>query len=234
MKDALIVFAKVPQPGAVKTRLCPPLTPEAAADLYAAMLGDALAQYAALGTEDAPVDVRLYLPPSGVALAPEVWPEGRPGETFAQAGEGLGARMLRAFAETFAAGYDRAVIVGTDHPTLPSGFLRLAFDELASEGLAAPRTVALGPSDDGGFYAMGLSNLVPALFAGMTYSHADVLNDTLARAADAGLDVTLLPPWYDVDDAPALDRLRADLADAPDVAPRTRAALHRLDAETVQ
>ena len=242
MKDALIVFAKVPTPGAVKTRLCPPLTPEAAADLYAAMLGDALAQYAALGTNAHPVAVRLYLPPADTAIAPEIWPEKWTGETFAQTGEGLGARMLRAFAETFAAGFERAVVVGTDHPTLPSGFLRLAFDELAVAGRAsdepaAPRTVTLGPSDDGGFYAMGLSNLVPALFAGMTYSHADVLTDTLDRAADAGLDVTLLPPWYDVDDADGLARLRADLAAADEtddrandpLAPRTRAALGRLD-----
>lgn len=211
MNDALIVFAKVPQPGAVKTRLVPPLSPEAAAGLYAAMLADALAQYAALGAT-----VRLYLPPSEVPLDASVGA----GETFAQRGPDLGARMLRAFAETFAAGFDRAVIVGTDHPTLPSAFLRLAFDELETR-----RTVTLGPSDDGGFYAMGLRELSPALFAGMTYSHDRVLEDTLDRAD--GLDVTLLPPWYDVDDAASLDRLRDDLAADPDVAPRTRAWVAR-------
>lgn len=209
MKDALIVFAKVPQPGAVKTRLVPPLTPEAAADLYAAMLADALAAYAALGP-----DVRLYLPPSEARLDAALWT----GETFVQRGPDLGARMLRAFAETFAADYDRVVIVGTDHPTLPTDFLRLAFDELdGRDGLT------IGPSDDGGFYALGLRELHAALFAGMTYSHDRVLEDTLARAD--GLALTLLPPWYDVDDAAALNRLRADLLDDPDAAPRTRAWL---------
>lgn len=209
MPDALIVFAKVPQPGAVKTRLCPPLTPAQAADLYAAMLADALEAYAALGPT-----VRLYLPPSEAALEASVWAD----ETFVQKDDGLGARMLRAFAETFAAGFDRAVIVGTDHPTLPLDFLGLAFDELTTR-----RTVTIGPSDDGGFYALGLRELSPALFAGMTYSHDRVLADTLDRAD--GLDVTLLPPWYDVDDAASLDRLRADLAADPDAAPRTRARL---------
>ena len=209
MSDALIVFAKVPQPGAVKTRLCPPLSPEQAADLYAAMLADALAQYAALGPA-----VRLYLPPSDAALDASIGA----GKTFVQKGDGLGARMLRAFAETFAAGFDRAVIVGTDHPTLPSDFLGLAFDELETR-----QTVTLGPSDDGGFYAMGLREPHPALFLGMAYSHDRVLADTLDRAAAADLPVTLLPPWYDVDDAASLERLRADL-DA-DAAPRTKAWL---------
>ena len=218
MPDALIVFAKVPSPGAVKTRLCPPLTPAQAADLYAAMLGDALAQYAALGPA-----VRLYLAPTadGAALPDGLVPDGV--TVHAQEGRDLGARMLRAFAETFHAGFARAVVVGTDHPTLPDAFLRLAFDHLD-----APHALTLGPSDDGGYYLLGLRDLARGLFAGMTWSHAGVLDATLARAADADLAVTLLPPWYDVDDAGGLARLRADLVADPAVAPRTRAALARL------
>lgn len=220
MSDALIVFAKVPAPGAVKTRLCPPLTPAGAADLYAAMLADALAQYATLGPA-----VRLYLAPADAALPDGLVP---PGVTVhAQAGADLGARMLRAFAETFHAGHARAVVVGTDHPTLPDAFVRLAFDHLD-----APRTLTLGPSDDGGYYLLGLRDLAPGLFAGMTWSHAGVLAATLDRAAAADLAVTLLPPWYDVDAAADLGRLRADLAADPAVAPRTRAVLARLGGET--
>jgi uncharacterized protein len=214
--DALIVFAKVPAPGAVKTRLCPPLMPAQAADLYAAMLTDALVAYAGLG-----VAVRLYTPPADAVMPEGIVPGGVSHHT--QQGADLGARMLRAFLETFAADAHRAVVIGTDHPTLPLAFVRLAFEELSS-----PRAVTLGPSDDGGYYLLGMRDLQPALFAGMAYSHDRVLADTLDRAAAADLDVTLLPRWYDVDDAAGLARLRADLAAAPDLAPRTTALLDTL------
>ncbi len=181
------------------------------------MLRDALTQYAALG-----VAVRLYLPPSDGSLPDDLVPAGV--TRHVQTGPDLGARMLHAFLETFAAGAHRAVVIGTDHPTLPSAFIQLAFDELT-----APKSISLGPSDDGGYYLLGMRDLQPALFAGMQYSHADVLAHTLDRATARDLDVTLLPPWYDVDDAPALDRLRADLKEAPATAPATAAYLTAME-----
>ena len=210
---ALIVFAKVPVPGQVKTRLVPPLTREEAAGLYAAMLGDALAAYAALG-----VAVRLYLAPSNAALPAELVPPGVTCHT--QQGDGLGARMRRAFLETFLAGHQQAVIIGTDHPTLPVAFVETAFGALAR----APG-IAIGPSDDGGYYLLGMNSFYPQLFEGMTYSHADVFAHTLARAAQTDAALTILPAWYDVDDAATLARLRADLAADAALAPRTRAFL---------
>jgi rSAM/selenodomain-associated transferase 1 len=211
MRDALIVFAKVPQPGKVKTRLCPPLTPDEAADLYAALLADALDQYAALGP-----DVRLYLGGDLDAVPAELRTSA--GSVHAQQGEGLGARMQRAQLETFAAGYDQCALIGTDHPTLPSAFVEHAF-----ESLAEPRSIALGPTEDGGYYLLAVNHFFPSLFAGMLYSHARVFDETLARAAAEDAHVTVLPPWYDVDDAASLSRLHADL-DAGDahLAPRTR------------
>lgn len=217
--DALIVFAKMPEPGRVKTRLTDLLTPDEAARLYAAFLEDALAQYADLG-----VAVRLYLAPPPPAAAPAWVPDGV--TLHEQAGEGLGARMQRAFLETFAAGAERPVIVGTDHPTLPDAFLRLAF-----ETLQTPRSVVLGPSDDGGYYLLGMNEFYPQLFAGMRYSHADVFAQTLDRAAGLSAEVTVLPPWYDVDTPAALRRLHADLAaSGADAAPATRAAVADLAA----
>ncbi len=216
--DALLVFAKVPEPGAVKTRLAPMLGDTGAADLYAAMLADALAVYADLG-----VAVRLCLAPGADGAPPPPMPDGivPDGVTVhAQRGATLGARMLAAFLDAFAAGAHRAVVIGTDHPTLPPEFVALAF-----EHLDAPRAVTLGPAADGGYYLLGMRDLAPALFAGMTYSHPDVLADTVARAAADDRAVTLLPPWYDVDDGDGLARLRRDLAADPAVAPRTRAAL---------
>lgn len=217
-RAALVVFAKVPVAGAVKTRLVPPLTPAGAADLYTAFLADALAAFAAPGALDA--DVRLCLAPSGVPMPAGIVPRGVSVHT--QQGDGLGARMAAAVADTLAAGYGRVVIVGTDHPTLPLARLRDAF-----AALAAPGTVVLGPSDDGGFYLLGLDRPRPALFE-MTYSHAGVFAETRARAD--GAPVHVLPAWYDVDDAASLARLAAEWQAGVPVGVRTAAALARLGA----
>lgn len=213
---ALVVFAKVPRAGRVKTRLCPPLTPDEAAALYDAFLRDALDRYAAWGAEMG-VRVRLYLdgaPPDGLV------PEGVSVHT--QRGDGLGPRMLRAVVETAAAGATRAVLIGTDHPTLPMPFVALAVD-----ALAAPRTVALGPAGDGGYYLLGVNEITPALFD-MAYSHAGVFDDTLAAAVELGLAPIVLPPHDDVDDAAALAALVADWRAGTDVGPRTAAGLASL------
>ena len=203
MKDALIVFAKAPVPGEVKTRLTSVLTEKEAARLYAAFLCDALDQYAALEA-----DVRLYWGSPLDAVPSDLVPTDV--QMFEQQGEGLGARMQRAFLETFAAGYERVVIIGTDHPTLPSAFVEEAF-----RALHEPLSVAIGPSEDGGYYLLGMNEFYPQLFAGMQYSHADVFKETLARAEKTSSALTVLPPWYDVDTPEALRRLRADL-EAPD------------------
>ncbi|MEX1055820.1 MAG: TIGR04282 family arsenosugar biosynthesis glycosyltransferase, partial [Rhodothermales bacterium] len=141
----------------------------------------------------------------------------------AQSGADLGSRMLRAFAETFAAGYERAAIVGTDHPTLPSQFIEHAF-----EALDERRSVVVGPAEDGGYYLLGMNELLSGLFLGMEYSHAAVLDETLARVADTGARLTVLPLWYDIDTAESLERLAAELREAENVAPRTSRILQEL------
>ena len=226
--SALVVFAKVPAAGAVKTRLAPPLSLGAAAALYEAFLGDALAAYAAPGAfgplgGGAEPAVRLALAPSVVPLPAGLVPDRV--AVHAQSGPGLGARMRRASDRAFDAGYDRVVIIGTDHPTLPLAFVGEAF-----RALAEPRTVALGPSDDGGYYLVGLNAPLPSLFE-MAYSHPGVFEATLARAAEAGARAAVLPPWYDVDDAAGLARLVAEWRAGVAVGQRTAAALARL-AET--
>lgn len=214
--DALIVFAKRPVPGEVKTRLLPALSAEEAAALYEAFLRDALAAYRRLD-----VALRLYLSPPAAALPEGLVPEGV--SVHWQQGDGLGARMERAFVETFAAGAERAVIIGTDHPTLPLAFVAEAFARL--EG---PEDVTIGPSDDGGYYLLGMRDFHPQLFRGMTYSHDRVFEETLARVPDGATPV-ILPLWYDVDTPESLARARAELAaDAAIPAPATRAALGRL------
>jgi len=212
-RQALIVFGKNPVPGLVKTRLARSIGDSAAAALYRAFLLDALESYAALSA-----DVRLYLAPSSepVIDALGVWA----GRTFTQNGAGLGDKMVQAFADTFALGYDQVVITGTDHPTLPISTVQKAFDVL--EG---PETVSIGPSDDGGYYLMGLTRARRSLFEGIQYSRSDVLKNTLNLARIEGMQVVVLEPWYDVDTKADLDRLEADLEEGGGPCPRTSEVL---------
>ena len=216
MSAALIVFAKVPRPGAVKTRLTPVLTPEEAADLYAAFLQDALAQYQALN-----VDIRLYLSPPFSETQCDFVPDGV--TVHEQAGDDLGTRMRTAFEDTLSAGYDAACIIGTDHPTLPSAFIREAF-----RTLERPQSVCIGPSEDGGYYLLGMNAFYPQVFADMSYSHPRVFADTLARTERTGASVTILPSWYDVDTPVMLQRLLDDLKTTSVDARRTRQAVRDL------
>lgn len=217
MNAVLLVFAKVPRPGHVKTRLSPELTPDEAARLYRAFLQDALDVYAEL-----PVDVRLYLAPpfsdDDVRAVPDAI------SIHEQHGEGLGPRMARAFREALRDGYGRATIVGTDHPTLPPAFVQQSFATLEGE-----RAVCIGPSEDGGFYLLGMSAFYPQLFDDMTYSHEEVFADTLTRVSATDAQLTVLPQWYDVDTPAALQRLVDDLEDTDVAAPRTRTLIDQLD-----
>lgn len=216
MDEALLVFAKVPRPGDVKTRLSPVLTPEESARLYAAFLEDALRQYRSL-----PVDVRLYLSPP----LPDAQMDGVPDEIpiFEQTGDTLGDRMRNAFAASLD-DYERCCVIGTDHPTLPTAYIRKAFDVLERD-----RSLCIGPSEDGGYYLLGMSAFYPEVFADMTYSHSQVFADTLARVDRTDAHLTVLPRWYDVDTPRALARLIGDLEDATVDVPATRQAVAELD-----
>ncbi|PSQ97258.1 MAG: glycosyltransferase [Bacteroidetes bacterium SW_9_63_38] len=217
MSNTLLVFAKIPRPGHVKTRLTPVLTPEEAARLYRAFLRDALDVYA-----DLPVDVRLYLAPPFTADDVQAVPDAI--SVHEQRGDGLGARMKKAFRDVLVDGGTRAVIVGTDHPTLPPAFVEQAFTTLEGD-----RTVCIGPSDDGGYYLLGMTAVYPQLFDGMHYSHDDVFADTLTRVGRTDARLTVLPPWYDVDTPTALQRLVDDLSTTDVAAPRTRTLIEDLD-----
>ena len=213
--NALLVVAKRPAPGRTKTRLTPPLSPVQAAALYECFLRDTLDLVRRLsGVAPAiaylPAEERAYFE----ALAPDF-------ELVLQEGADLGERLDSALTRLLMVGYQHVAIMNSDGPTLPLACLTGAFDALAGGA-----DIVLGPCDDGGYYLIGLKQPAPRLLREVRMSTPDVLADTIAIAAEEGLTVELLPTWYDVDDAESLERLIAELADAPaDVAPRTRAFL---------
>ena len=197
--DALILMAKAPIPGQVKTRLCPPLTGKEAASLYACLLEDTAAEMARLRR----VHLYLFFSPPGS----EGFFRRDPFSVFEpipQSGGNLGERMANAFRTAFGRGFARAVLVGADCPVLSAPLVRAAFRELSSSAGAV-----FGPSDDGGFYLIALSSNVPSLFRGVDWGTASVLSEVSLRCRAAGIPYALLPPGLDidtVDDVTALAR----------------------------
>jgi rSAM/selenodomain-associated transferase 1 len=220
-------MAKAPSLGNPKTRLQPPLTAAQARPLAAAFLQDIVAIAA---TSGAAVFVACT-PPAGVAEVMALTGLAD-GQVFPQQGDGLSARCAGVFEKLFAAGAEAVMLLGADTPHLPEAWLQQAVAEL-SQAQPRPRLV-LGPSDDGGYYLIGLrresSASLPALLDGMIWSTATVCAETIARATAAGLEVRLLPPCYDIDTPSDLDRLQRDLGQtgAAQRAPRTRAVLQAL------
>jgi len=195
----LLVFAREPELGRVKTRLAAGIGAEAALAVYRELL--ALTE-AAVAAAQMPATVWLAGAPAGAdpAQPRPQWP-GLPWRVQPAAGS-LGERMAHAFGEAFAAGAARVVIIGTDCPGLSAELLRQAFAELLHA------EVVVGPADDGGYYLLGMTELQPELFANKDWSTATVLPDTLADAARLGLRVAQLPTLHDVDSAQDLARWR--------------------------
>jgi rSAM/selenodomain-associated transferase 1 len=211
------VIAKRPAPGQTKTRLSPPLLPEQATELYECFLRDTLDIARAV-----PGVSRLvhYAPNDAISYFQELAPDFglRP-----QVGDDLGQRLDQVLTRCLEVGFERAVIMDSDSPTLPPAYVERAFAELDAAD------VVLGPCDDGGYYLIGLKRPQPALLREVQMSTDHVLRDTLALAQRAGLRATLLPGWFDVDTTPELLRLQTDLAEQADAtAPSTRAYLARL------
>ncbi len=209
--STIVIFARAPELGAVKTRLARAVGDEAALALYQAFLDDTCALTQGLGA-------RRVLAVAGAVDHPRIEHLGKSQRLAVEAqGEGdLGAKMAHAIAAHLPRG--PVVIIGSDAPTLPRAHLHQALDAL----MAAD--VVIGPSDDGGYYLVGARVPVPELFADVRWSTPEVLPTTLARLA--GRSHVLLPAWHDVDSVEDLVRLRAELAALPpSVAPATRRVL---------
>lgn len=189
----LAVFAKQPVPGRVKTRLCPPLSHGEAAQFYEASLREVFSRLKHLG------DCDLLICYAG----DRTWfADNFPGiGLFAQRGEDLGARMEAGLGELFAAGYQRAVLIGSDLPDLPLKEIRQAFELLDDVD------VVYGPARDGGYYLVGESTHCPDLFQNIPWSTDVVLEESLKKAATVGIFTARLPVYEDLDDIAALRNL---------------------------
>ena len=186
---ALIIFAKAPIPGQVKTRLCPPLAPDEAATLHGTMVLDTLERSRNLLGFDrflacAPSKQHPFFKAVGA----------RQGVQLLEQIQGdLGGRMHQAFCSVFEAGYRSAVVVGTDLPTIQGELLRQALRGLADHD------VVLGPSVDGGYYLIGLKKSTPDLFSDVPWSTDQVLTSTLKKAGHLSLSLQLLTEQRDLD-----------------------------------
>ena len=198
----VLIFAKYPTPGAVKTRMVPPLTDEQAADLHLASLLAVCEIVRRAGLSD----LRLVVTPDdrvddfrrlfGNSVG-GVWPQGD---------GNLGDRLVRAVRRVFKESAGPVVLLGADSPTLPTTTLESAVASLED------RDAAIGPCADGGYYLLALRRETPELFKGIDWGSADVCRQTLAAARSAGIDVHQLPTWYDLDRFDDVARAGQDLA----------------------
>ena len=209
----LIVLAKQPVPGRVKTRLARVLGDQVAADLQAAFLADTLRHAARV--RDARRLV-CFAPAEARAWFADLDPQA---ELEAQVEGDLGARLAAAFARVFDAGATAAIAVGSDCPQQDAGVLERAFAELGHG------RVVLRPSDDGGYTLVGLAAPAARLFEGVPWSTPGVLEASERAARALGLEVARLEPGYDVDEAADLARLAAEIAAGRADCPATAAAL---------
>ncbi len=210
----LVLLAKRPRAGRAKRRLAASMGREKAQAISQAFLLDTIALMVRVTSRR----VIAFAPPSAA-----IWFARLDGGAMLvpQPRASFGTRLRAALAAGLAQG-GRAVVIGMDSPTLPPETVRRAFRVLDRADCV------LGPARDGGYYLIGARGaLPPTLFHAMPWSTSRVLPETLSRAQAASVRVALLPPWYDVDDAGSLARLRRDRRGLRH-AVATRAALRAL------
>lgn len=202
---ALAVMTKAPVPGKVKTRLTPPLSPDEAAALNVCFLRDTVEAIQRAAAGGIAQGIAVYTPVGFEAAYEGILPA-----DFAllpQRGDGFGERLSFANHDLLRLGFESVCLIDSDSPTVPPA----AFSEAARILAAAQDCVVLGPSDDGGYYLIGLKNPQHSLFENIDWSTGLVLEQTMERARQIDLKVHLLPTWYDVDDRATLQRLCQEL-----------------------
>jgi uncharacterized protein len=243
---ALAVMTKAPQAGYVKTRLVPPLTPDEAAELNKCFLRDTAAAISnacsgglrlpnAAHTQSGPsahttplqkaCGIAVYTPFGAESAYSDILPSAF--NLLPQRGVGFGERLYFAAEDLFKCGFDSVCLINSDSPTVPAENFAQAVELLSTR----EDRVVLGPSDDGGYYLIGVTKPDRGLFEQIDWSTERVFDQTLQHAAEIGLEIKLLPWEYDVDDATTLRRLCNELLSGSSddsVAPNTRRFLSGL------
>jgi len=220
-------MTKAPQAGKVKTRLTPPLTPEEAAELNVCFLRDLGRAISVASMESRALGIGIYTPVGAEEVYGNVLPEGF--FLIPQRGVRFGERLVLAAEDLFKVGFESVCLINSDSPTVPASNFTEAVDELGKSG----DRIVLGPSDDGGYYLIGLGQMHRRLFEEIDWSTKHVLTQTIDRAAEIGVHVHLLPHGFDVDDRATLRRVCDELLGeggsvSNDVAATTREFLQEI------
>ncbi len=186
---ALIVFAKAPIEGYVKTRLCPPLAPDEAASLHGSLVLDLLERCQSLQGCDrilagAPTPEHPFFGAMKTRFKIPIWD---------QVGDDLGARMAHVFQAALGSPYQSVIIIGTDIPGITVSLISMAFKSLQQHD------IVLGPTVDGGYSLIGLRSPIPQLFENIPWSTEKVFSLTQEKANALGLSVKILPMLRDLD-----------------------------------
>ena len=205
----LVIMAKAPRPGAVKTRLAPALSASSVSAFYCCLLEDTLA----LARSLADVDVAIMCPERDVNELTRL--AGGETRVVAQKGEGLAAGLRSVFAHFTEDDERRVIAFNSDSPHLPPSILEDAFEALAAHD------VVIGPTHDGGYYLVGAKRSHPGLFANEAMGTSSAFERLLSRARALELSVAVGHRFYDIDVADDLAQLAAELRVAPQRAPRT-------------
>ncbi|MCL2391252.1 MAG: TIGR04282 family arsenosugar biosynthesis glycosyltransferase [Oscillospiraceae bacterium] len=220
--NAIILFTRIPVAGKTKTRLMPLLTGEECKCLHEAFLLDV---FLALQCSDFDYDVTVcYLPDGDLETLKLLLPLAH--RFIPQRGESLGDKMHSAFCDIFDMGYEKCLLIGSDIPHLKTSAIKDALKILDSHD------VVINPTEDGGYYLIGLKEPCAALFHLKQYGVSSVLEETISAAKCAGRKIGMGYTMFDIDEPCDLERLNRTLKhEHPDIAPETKKLLTILENE---
>lgn len=206
MSRCLIIFAKEPEKGKVKTRLSSCLSDAQALNLYKAFLKDTISIARKINCEE-----KILAYEAGSKQPEYLHKVASRFRFYKQKGMNLGEKLHNAFKFAGSNGAERTIVIGSDSPALPAERIADAFAYLNMNDLV------IGPSIDGGYYLIGLKRPCPELFRGITWSSETVMGDTVKKAKTLNKTIAILRKYYDVDDSYSLDVLKRALREEKNI-----------------
>ena len=204
MENAIVIMAKAPIPGQVKTRMIPSLDPGIVSNIYHNFLLDKIDQVKNIEAQA----FIAYTPLTEFDFFRSILPPGF--NLINQVGSGLGERLANIFKNLFGLGFKKVLILDSDTPNLPVEYIKKGLETLDNSD------IVIGPCEDGGYYLIGLVANHPLIFKDIPWSTSGVTEFTINKAQLEGLKVSLLEKWYDVDTIDDLINLKRDLDSYPE------------------